>query len=102
MSLIHNMVVGTTESQDFALLDEGVAIVGTGFTLGIDWRGTDPAGPPTVAWLSQAGGTVRVSNTGSMALGKYFFRFTLTDSGGKLNFVPNLDLEANIWRVVRV
>ncbi len=96
--MTHQMVVGTTEPQDFALLDDGVALVGTGFTLGIDWRGTDPTGPVVVAWLDQAAGTVRVTGTGSMAVGTYFWRWTLTDSGGKIGYIPNKG-EPNVWKV---
>lgn len=100
--MTHTMVVGTTEPQDLRILEDLAVHDFTGITLGIDWRGTDPAGPPTVAWLSQSAGTVRVTDTGSMTVGKYMFRFTLTDSGGKLGFAPNLEANPNTWLVVRV
>ena len=100
--MTHTMVVGTTEPQDFQLLDDGVALVGTGFTIGLSWRDATPDGPPSVAWLSQAAGTVRVTSTGSMAVGTHRFRFTLTDSGSKVGYLPNLDQQPNAWVVVSV
>jgi len=109
--MTHVMVAGTSEPQDFQLLNEGVALVGTGFTLGIEFasNGTYTAAQVTalagviVTWLSQATGTVRAS-TGISALpiGLYPFRFTLTDSGSKKGYVPNLDASPNLWRVVKV
>jgi len=97
----HIMVVGTSEPQDFQLLEDGVAKDGTGWDVDIEWRDS-PDTPPTVAWLVQASGTVRVTGTESMAVGQYRFRFSLTDGGGDVGYVPNLDKEANVWRVVRL
>jgi hypothetical protein len=96
------MVVGTTEPQDFQLLDDGNALVGTGFTPSLAWHGTTPAGSPTITWLDQAAGIVRVSNVGTMAVGVYQFRVRLTDGGGKIGFLPNLQHLPDTWRVVRV
>lgn len=99
--MTHVMVVGTEEAQDFQLLDDGVALVGTGFTIDIEWR-TAPSSPaPTVAWLSQAVGTVRVTGCEGMALGSYPFRFILTDGAGSEGYAPN-GLAADVWKVVRV
>jgi len=99
--MTHTMVVGTTEPQDFQLLDDGVAIDGSGLTIGLDWRGTDPTGSPAVAWLVQASGTVRVTSVGTMAVGSYPFRFSLTDGAGKIGYCPNAGVP-NTWRVVDV
>jgi hypothetical protein len=99
--MTHLMVAGTSEPQDFTLTSNGVALVGTGFTIGMEWRST-PEGPPTVAWLSQAAGTVRVTDTESMAEGNHYFRWTLTDAGGKVGYVPNLDQGSNVWRVIGI
>lgn len=103
----HVIPVGTTEPQDFALLDDGEAVVGTGFTLGlrisqkVDGAYVALDVPPTVAWLSQAAGTVRVSGAGALAIGSYLVRYTLTDGGGKVGFVPNGE-KADLWQVVAV
>lgn len=98
--MTHTMVEGTSEPQDFQLLDDGAPLDGTGWTVGIEWRGDDPTGP-TVDWLSQADGTVRVSGCEDMAVGIYPFRFTIANGGGALAYVPNA-ASADEWRVVRV
>ena len=95
--MTHQMVVGTSEPQDFQLLDDGVALVGTGFDVAIVFR-RPPGGTPTVEWLNQAVGTVRVSGVDEMTVGSHYFRFHLTDSGGGDGYVPNLD-PANLWMV---
>lgn len=105
--MTHTIPLGTTEPQDFALENDGVAIVGTGFTLGLQIvkrvGSADVAvvSPPTVAWLNQSGGTVRVTGAGALVVGSYLARFTLTDGGGKIGFVPNSD-KADLWKVVAV
>lgn len=98
--MAHKMVVGTTEPQDIQVLNEGAAIVGTGFNVAIVFR-TSPGGTPVAAWLNQATGTVRVTGTGSMRIGMHYYRIALTDSGGKVGYVPNLD-PADIWEVEAV
>lgn len=97
--MTHTMVAGTSEPQDFQLKDDGANLVGTGFTVGIVWSETTPAGPPTVAWLSQAAGTVRVTGCASMAVGKYPFRFSLTDGASAVGYCPNGDAPDE-WLVV--
>lgn len=98
----HTIVEGTTEPQDFALLDDGAALVGTGFDLGIDFRETsDELDDVVVAWLNQATGTVRVTGLEGLPTGKYHVRFTLTDGAGKVGYVPN-GVGADEWSVVRV
>ena len=54
---------------------------------------------PTVAWLAQATGTVRVSWPYVLPVGSYRVRFTLTDSGGKLGYAPNSD-DPDKWLIV--
>lgn len=103
--MTHVMVVGTTEPQDFALTDDGEALVGTGLTIGIAFEVASTLTAeekPTVAWLDQAAGTVRATPPAGMPVGAHRFRWTLTDSGGKVGFVPNLDATPNLWRVVKV
>lgn len=96
--MTHTMVVGTTEPQDLQLSDDGVNLDGTGLTVGLVWR-VAPGGSPTVAWLSQSSGTVRVSGCGSMAVGTYYVRFSLTDGGGLVGYAPNVK-SPFIWHVV--
>lgn len=93
----HEMVVGTSEAQDFQLLDNRVALNGTGLSIGIEFA-VAPGGAPTIAWLNQATGTVRVSNVAGMVVGTYPFRFTLTDGGGKKGYVPN-SKAPDVWIV---
>lgn len=99
--MTHTMVVGTTEAQDFQLLNDGVALNGTGLTVSIEWRDPEPASLPTVAWLSAAAGTVRVTGTGSMPVGRYPFRFKLVDGSSLIGYAPN-SAGADVWRVVAV
>jgi hypothetical protein len=99
--MTHQMVFGTSEGQDFQLLNDGVALNGTGLTVSIEWRDPAPTSPPTVAWLSAAAGTVRVTGTGSMAVGRYPFRFKLVDGGTLIGYAPN-SAGADVWRVVAV
>ena len=100
--MTHVMVVGTSEPQDFALTDDGAAIDGTGITIALDWRGSDPVGPPAIAWLEEEDGTVRVTSTAGMSVGTYRFRFKLTDGEGAISYIPNLTVDANVWRVTEV
>lgn len=102
--LHHTIVLGTSEPQDFGLLNDGEALVATGFDVALAIRAVAPATlpgtVPTVAWLSQVAGTVRVSGVDQLALGTYKVRFQLT-AGGQVGFVPN-DAEADTWTVARV
>lgn len=112
--MTHTMVVGTSESQDFQITDDGENLVGTGLTVGIEFRPTTTNGAAlsaaqiaalalvTVAWLTQASGTVRVTGIATLPIGYYYFRWTLTDSGSKKGYVPNLTADAHAWRVVKV
>lgn len=100
--MTHTIPYGTSEPQDFELQDNGEAIDGTGFAVGIEiltHTGEDVGTEPTVAWLSQADGTVRVSGVENLAVGTYKVRFTLTDGSGKVGYVPN-GLVADTWKVV--
>lgn len=97
----HTMVVGTSEPQDFQLLDDGVALVGAGWTVAIEFRAPAPATPPTVAWLNQATGTVRVTGCASMPVGRYYCRFRITDGDDAEAFVPGVPAALE-WRVIAV
>lgn len=100
----HTIVVGTSEPQDFQLYDDGVALVGTGYTVTLaiaNRSGATIATPPTVAWLSQATGTVRVSGVETLTVGKYDVRFLLTDSSSDDGYAPN-GLAPDLWHVVKV
>jgi hypothetical protein len=103
--MTHDIPYGTSEPQDFALLDEGSPLVGTGLTVDLvitRANGTSVGSPvPTVAWLDQALGTVRVSGVEGLALGSYRVRYQLTDGGGSVGFSPN-GAVADTWNVVRV
>jgi hypothetical protein len=104
-SQTYRIVEGTTEPQDFQLNDDDAALVGTGFTLGIVVysNGTAVSGI-SAAWLDQAAGTVRVSGIGTLEAGEYAVRYTLTDTGGKIGFVPGGQkvMEADRWIITRV
>lgn len=99
--LHHVMVVGTGEPQDFQITDDLTTLDGTDWTIAL--RFTDgPDSPPTsVAWLDQDGGKVRVSGCEDMAVGRYLWRFKITDGSGNHAFAPS-GKDANTWRVVRV
>lgn len=106
LSKTYRIVEGTSEPQDFQILDDGDALVGTGLTLGIVvyQNGTAVSSAPTVAWLSQAAGTVRVSSMNLLSAGEYHVRYTLTDSGSKVGYVPGGPnvFEADRWIIVPV
>lgn len=99
--MTHIMVVGTSEPQDFELLNNGAAIDGSSLGVDIEWRAPAPSNPPTVAWLSAAAGTVRVTGAEGMAVGTYPFRFILTDGASDDGFAPN-GAAPDVWRVVPV
>lgn len=106
VSKTYRIVEGTSEPQDFQLYDDDAALVGTGLTLGlaIYQNGTAVSSPPTVAWLSQAAGTVRVSSMNLLSAGEYHVRYTVTDSGSKVGYVPGGPnvVEADRWIIVPV
>ena len=99
--MLHTMVLGTTESQDFQLLDDGENLVGTGLTVTIEFRESGVSA--TAAWLSQATGTVRVTAvTGMATAGRmYHFRFKLVDSGSKVAYCPNAH-SPDEWFIARL
>lgn len=101
----HIIPFGTSEPQDFELRDRGDAIDGTGLTveLTIVALGTaiDPLTAPTVAWLDQLAGTVRVLGVDRLALGNYRVRFKLTDVLNTIGYAPNGE-KADLWTVVAV
>lgn len=100
----HDVPVGTTEPQDFALFNGASALDGAGLTVSLVFEteagvAVDPA--PTIAWLSQAGGTVRITGAGGLAVGRYYVRVKVTDGSGLVGFFPN-DAAKWTWRVVPV
>jgi hypothetical protein len=103
-SQTYRIVEGTTEPQDFQLKDDDENLVGTGLTLGIVVynNGTAVSGI-TAAWLDQTNGTARVSGIGTLEAGEYAVRFTLTDTGSKVGFVPGGQkvMEADRWIITR-
>lgn len=101
--MMHTIPYGTSEPQDFALFDNGIALVGTGFSVALTITTASGAvlgsPAPTVAWLSQADGTVRVSDVQTLPVGSYSVRFQLEDLAGSIGYAPNGD-SADTWDVV--
>lgn len=97
--------LGTTEPADLQLTDDGENLVGTGLTLGLEIEkyvnGAMVAidTPPTVAWLSAAAGTVRVTDLDNLDEGNYYVRFSLDNGAGSVGYVPN-GKSADLWQVV--
>lgn len=104
-SLVHIIPFGTSEPQDFQLLNDGVALDGTGLTLSIEVE--TPRGqavsplPITAVWLDQAAGTVRVTGIEDLPKGRYRVRYVLTNGASQLGYVPN-GQQPDIWHVVEV
>ena len=105
--MTHVIPVGTSEPQDFALVDSGNQIDGTGITVDreisryVNGAPVAVVSPPTVAWLDEATGKVRVEGVEVLEIGIYLVRFKLTDMGSSVGFVPN-DSSADVWKVVPV
>jgi hypothetical protein len=97
--MMHEMVLGTSEPQDFQLLTDMQPLNGTGLTVGIQFRETGVTGV-SVAWLDQAAGTVRVTGAENLERRTYHVRFTLTDGNGKLGYAPGPS-DAFDWVVTR-
>lgn len=98
--------LGTSEPQDFALRNDGEPFDGTGFNsleieVYLSGQTTVVEYGPTVAWLSQAHGTVRVSDVDQLDVGSYLVRFKVTDSDGKIGYFPN-GKSASVWAVVPI
>ena len=94
---------GTSEPYDVQLYDDGVALVGTGFDVElviIKANGDAVGSPaPTAAWLSQAGGTVRITGHEVLERGEYAVRFKLTDTGNNEGYAPTLEWET--WEILQ-
>jgi len=106
MSLVHIIPFGTSEPQDFQLLNDGAALDGTGLTLSIEVetpQGQAISPLPTAVWLSQANGTVRVTGIEDLPKGRYRVRYVLTTTGSPstLGYVPN-GQQPDVWHVVEV
>lgn len=100
--MIHVIPVGTSEPQDFALFNDGVALDGTGLSVALDIftdEGESFSPAPTVVWLDQSAGTVRVTDTDGLTVGMYRVRFALTDNASQKGFAPN-GQPAMFWDVV--
>lgn len=99
------IVEGTSEPYEFQLYNNGAALVGTGLDVFLELYQRSTAiteSPmPSVAWLSQATGTVRVTGLETLEKGNYRVRYRLEDSGNLVGFAPNQDA-ADEWTVVRV
>lgn len=101
------IVVGSTEPVDVQLRADGAAQVGTGLDVTLEIaryeNGIESAValPPTIAWLDQATGTVRVTDVDRLVVGHYAVRYRLTNSAGKFGRCPN-DESADYWKVVGV
>jgi hypothetical protein len=100
----YTIIEGASEPVDVSLLNDGAALVGTGLDVSLSIRAVSPAELPdtlpTVAWLSQAGGTVRLTGMEALGLGTYKVRFVLTDESEGEGYAPNGG-EPDTWRVVR-
>lgn len=100
---IYHIVEGTSEPQDFQLLDDNEAFDGTGFDIGLKVYSNGTlvtSSPPTVAWLDQGTSTVRVSGIENLSAGEYKVRYTVTDSGGKIGHVPSGN-DADTWVIAK-
>lgn len=98
------LVKGTSEPQSIQLTDDGDPLNGTGQDLDIEFAvgAAEETDAVTVAWLSQSGGTLQMTNTENLPVGSHKFRFTLTDGGGGKGYVPNLSASPNVLQVVKV
>jgi hypothetical protein len=106
--IVHYIPVGTSEPQDFALRNDGEPFNGTDFTVELEIFRKNADGtfseleyPPTVAWLTQAAGTVRNTGVETLIVGNYFVRYKVTDSFLNVGFFPNGE-KASIWKVVPI
>jgi hypothetical protein len=101
---VHEMVVGTTEPQDFALENDEAAIDGTGLTPDIhieDALTGEAVAGLSVTWLDQEGGTVRVDGADTLAVGRYKVRFSVDNGAGSLGWFPR-DGQPMVWKVVEL
>lgn len=102
--MTHIIPFGTSESQDFQLVDRGDPIDGTGLDVSLEIAATNgsPIDPlPTVSWIDQAIGTVRVVGVENLAVGGYRVRYQLTDIIDTIGYAPNGE-KADLWHVVAV
>lgn len=101
------IVLGETTAKPQQLLEEGVALNGTGLTVtleikkyaGGEYTAVSPA--PAVAWLTQASGIVEITGVENLAVGNYYVRYKLTNGAGKYDYVPN-GKGGDLWKVVGV
>lgn len=101
---VHEIVYSTSEPQDFVLENDEVAIDGTGLTVGLHIEthaGAAVLPEPTVAWLVQASGTVRVSGCDTLPVGRYKVRFSVENGSGDIGYFPR-DGQPMVWKVVEL
>lgn len=107
MSAPFIVAVGTSEPADFQLRDRGQPFDASGCSVEIvinrylNNQTSNVASPPTVAWLNQAAGTVRVTGLATLPIGNYLVRYKVTDAYQNVGYFPNGD-KADLWRVVPI
>ncbi len=109
MAITHVMPEGTTEPQDFQLLADGANLLdpSSDLTLGIqieDTNGVAVVLTGTVAFLDQVNGTVRFLPDAldlPLSLSPFRVRWTITDSAGRIAFIPN-QVSADSWQIIAV
>lgn len=101
------IVLGETTAKPQQLMEEGVAIDGTGLTVTLEIKKysggvySDVDTPPTVAWLTQASGIVEITGVEELEVGNYYVRYKLTNGAGEWDYVPNGE-GGDLWKVVGV
>lgn len=96
MSLLTEIVEGWTGRLTFTLMTDGVAFVGTGFTITnlyiTDARGRAIDTTGDFGWVSAAAGTVYYDPDAADFVagnGPYTVRYEVTDGASKVVFFPN-------------
>lgn len=100
----HPIPVGTSEPQDFEVLDRNEPVNGTGWTVTLEVARADGGTivtPPAATVLTANPLRVRVTGTEALALGRHYARFKLTDGGGGVGYAPNRVFPM-VWRVVPI
>jgi hypothetical protein len=96
MNIIGSVVAGDTDRIELPLLEDGAAIVGTGFSVtALEVTGNDGTVVTTAGdfgWADQAAGVVYYdpdANDFDAGNSPYAVRVLLTDGGGKTRHYPN-------------
>ena len=109
MAITHIIPEGTTEPQDFQLLADKINLLDPSLDLTLGLKIDDKNGLAvtlvgTFAYLDQADGTVRVllhPTDLPLNLSPYTVRWTITDSAGRIAFIPN-GVSADRWQIIAV